>query len=299
MQTHLMHTFSGHSGRVLAVQPLSPHPYLVTSGNDHQIKVWDSLNDREVITLQGHLEQVTHLRAFRSGDFLISAGHDAQIKIWNAPTGEVVRTLTGHAAPILSLALSHDGHTIVSGGADGTIRVWGTVTGHLIHTIQTDASRVVGVAITPDDQTIIASEAEAQSACDLRLYDLRKGTRIRDFAPSGDCFTNLITLKNGTCITAARNGNINLWDCTTGEILHKLMPANGIMAMTIDPHQKYLLVGTNQSELIIYDLEAPEKPRQCERPADTITALAITKSGQRCIAGCENGIIHYYSLYQR
>jgi Tol biopolymer transport system component/TolB-like protein len=103
----------------------SPDGLRLAAAIGSRIKIYDTLNGREVFTLTGHNGNVTALAFNPEGSRLIS-GSGAQgknIRIWNVTNGWETGSLD-NGGGIRSLALSPDGTFLVVGGYE-RIKIWG------------------------------------------------------------------------------------------------------------------------------------------------------------------------------
>ena len=97
-----------------------PPRYMLTSGLDNHIRLWDVASGRCLRTLFGHVEGVWALAA----DTLraVSGAQDCMVKVWDARSGRCERTLAGHTGPVACIGLSDS--RIVSGSEDCEVRMW-------------------------------------------------------------------------------------------------------------------------------------------------------------------------------
>jgi WD40 repeat protein len=56
---------------------------LYSAGADALIKVWNTLDYREILSLKGHTDEITSLRIEPKGEYLFSGSKDNTLKLWN------------------------------------------------------------------------------------------------------------------------------------------------------------------------------------------------------------------------
>ena len=118
-------TLTGHTAAVTGVAYSPDGTRIVSSSDDHTLKVWDAATGETLLTLTGHSGLVTSVAYSPDGTRIVSCGQSYndfpkvvganEIKVWDAATGESLLTLTGHAGDLRCVAYSPDGTSIVSG----------------------------------------------------------------------------------------------------------------------------------------------------------------------------------------
>jgi WD40 repeat protein/tetratricopeptide (TPR) repeat protein len=101
---------------------------LASGGWDETVKVWDTSDGRELLTLVGHTGAVHFVAWTRDGKRLASASDDGTVKIWDPVMGQELFTGVGSC-----LAWSPDGERLATGGdPEGTIRLCDASTGYAL-----------------------------------------------------------------------------------------------------------------------------------------------------------------------
>ena len=117
-----LHPFaaSDPTATAAAAHRAPPPRYMLTSGLDNHIRLWDVHRGRCLRTLFGHVEGVWALAA----DTLraVSGAQDTMVKVWDARSGRCEKTFSGHSAPIACIGLSDS--RIVTGSEDCEVRMW-------------------------------------------------------------------------------------------------------------------------------------------------------------------------------
>lgn len=113
-----------HSGTVfcLAVHPTSD--VVITGGQYGTIKLWDSVNDLVLHSIEAHTSRVTALTLSPDGQLLASGGKDSRIAIWKIPEGTLLADTTAHVGWVRGLTFTASSNTLISGGSDGLCKIW-------------------------------------------------------------------------------------------------------------------------------------------------------------------------------
>ncbi|MFH4980022.1 hypothetical protein AB6A40_006731 [Gnathostoma spinigerum] len=118
--------------------------FTVTSGSDHILRVWDSLNGNELRQLIGHKEDAFVLTShpiFRQ--YVLSAGHDGLLMVWNILEGVLVKkhqnTIEncGNGA-LFDFAVSPDGTLVAAVDSYGHLSIYGIGTNQRAKTMPKD-----------------------------------------------------------------------------------------------------------------------------------------------------------------
>ena len=190
----------------------------------------------------------------------LATADDRMVRLWNAHTGEHIRTFTGHTDGVLSVLFSPDGNTLASGAwgqddppmerthkrthphphraygigsiachsvrmvtpsqvgsHDGTIRLWNARTGGHIHTITEHTKEVYSVSFSPDGNTLASGSHDGT----IRLWNARTGGHIHTITRDRFIVLSVLFSPDGNTL-ASGNGNIDLWNVHTGELIQTL-----------------------------------------------------------------------------
>ena len=117
----------GHEQRVNEVAVTSDDKFIVTSGEDSLVNVWNSTNLDCLHTLK-MAENGPSCLALTQDDKYVIGSAKSSMGVWDIDSGENVQRFDNDGV-VTCLATTSDGIHVVTGGEDGIARVWHTLSG--------------------------------------------------------------------------------------------------------------------------------------------------------------------------
>lgn len=96
-------------------------PYIVTTGDDRLVKVWDYHSKSLVQSMEGHTSNVSFAIFHPNLPLLISGAEDGTVKIWNSNTYRLEKTLNYGLERAWSVAYSNSTNDVGVGFDEGSI----------------------------------------------------------------------------------------------------------------------------------------------------------------------------------
>jgi WD40 repeat protein len=274
----------GHAGRVTAAAISIDNKYVVSGGDDRQVKLWDAVTEQTLRTLIGHTGEIRSVAISTDGKWIVSGSADRTVKVWDVTTGQALITLEGHTGAVSSVAISPDRRRIVTGSTDQTLKVWDSETGQVLQTLAGHRGEVSSVAYTPNGKRIVSGSGDST----IKIWE----------AESGQALVTLKVHRAGvTCISIAQDGSrIFSLDCNgalkewqikaaPSDLTLNLLENTGPpVALRLDGNRVVNLLsdGTLQfwdrgKERGLMSFKLP--------PGDNQTALALSPDGKRVLLG--------------
>ncbi|RCN49872.1 Striatin family protein [Ancylostoma caninum] len=258
-------------------------PVLITAGEDGTAKLWNLDGGKEksggcctnydfpfeqnfvnelvfaagtseiepVYTFRGHLGPVLCMDLSPTGDHLFT---DPKV---------LSERLRGHKDAIWSIAYHSSDNRLVSASSDGTIKLWepGNFGEPLLRTLEPPASGLIPTSVdfvSTEPSQLLA----AYTASTANIIDIETGATILTFDFGDDvapgCRITRI-LSHPTMpltITAGDDRKIRYFDNHTGKLTHSAVAhVEGISSLAIDPNGLYLLSGSHDGSLRMWNME--------------------------------------------
>ncbi len=168
-------SWTGHGQSGVRVVWSADGKWLVTTGNDGRVVVWDADGggQRAVLaTVDG--PQLTALAAHPSSGVVAAQTVAGTVALWELPSGALLHTLSDPDRAVVDLAFSPDGRTLACGGRDGTVALWDWSAGRLLRRLEHGRGGA-HPAWSPDGGTVAVGGDDGA----ISLWAASTGARLR------------------------------------------------------------------------------------------------------------------------
>jgi WD40 repeat protein len=261
----LMLNTGGHHAEISGVTFAADGNYVVSAGFDKVVRVWDWRAGRTIRIIRGQVGQIgkegrIEAMALSPDDRWLAVGgwmapgdgvrdeDVGDIRLFDFASGELKAVLKGHRKEVLALAFSYDSRQLISGSGDNTAIIWDVEGRKPLYPAlpgrAADSSKeltVAHVGLTRDGRAVTASFDT------LRVWNVADGLLIKEIPAKAQILALAVSPKDGTIASEDANGEIHLWDGTTGEARVSRLakqPPNNIFTLTFSPDGRMLLASS-------------------------------------------------------
>jgi WD40 repeat protein len=241
---------------------------LVSSGNDAQLKVWDSATGLGRLTIPLHFDS-SHARqkvVYHPDGRSVAVGERSVVRFYDTRTGKAGTILRGHTSAINDLAFSPDGTRLASASGTtinrllkaglpgdrqpepGEVIIWDLKMKKARHVLKAYKGKALAVAWSPDGRKLLtrgnphpdaqdgSEEAgETKEAHALHLWNAETGKLIRSFAGSArDDISPIAFNPDGKTFVHTKSPNIIIIDVATGKEVRALRTGGNAIAFRKD-----------------------------------------------------------------
>ena len=253
-----VHASLSHSASVSAIA-YSPDGARLITGDDLELRVWDTVSHQLVATWSGHHAFTSRIAYHPQGVQVATANANRDsngdstgfvIRLWDPRNGEVQQTLNGHKGPIAGLDYSPDGSRLASASSDGTARVWDLRTGESLSLSVSGAAW--DVAFSPDGRVL----ATASNAGEAKLWDLESGHVLTTFESQLPIFAVAYSPDGSLLATAGNDQLVKLWRLGDEKRAPIVLRGhtNGVMDIDFSPDGKRLVSAGLDNTAYIWDV---------------------------------------------
>ena len=237
----------GGGGAAIAVGPGGE--LCAIEGRPGFVRIYDFSFTHPVRVLAAHDAEIHRLALSPDGGTLAAATAAGEIKIWDAAADEPVATFV-HGEGLREVGFSPDGSRLISRiGADteeGELKLWNTVGGGALATVD----GVLSWSFGQDEgamRMVVLLEGGSAS-----VIDIEDGASLAAIDEPEQLWRVALSRDGSRLATASINGQVKLWDASSGELLQELGQAPGLASNLIFGHDGGLIaVGDTQGMVLM------------------------------------------------
>ncbi len=284
----------GQTEGVLSIAFSPDGKLLVSSGEDHSIKIWDMATGRVLRSVSGHALAVESVALSPDGKLLASGSDDHMVKLWDAASGRELLSLIEHTGAVSSVAFSPDGKLLASGSDDRAIKLWDVASGRELRTLSGHSDGVDSVAFSPDGK-LLASGSRDKT---IKLWDVASGGALFTLSGHSGPVASVAFSPDGHLVASASwDHTVKLWDAASGRELRTLSGhADGVSSVAFSPDAKILASGGLDGAIKLWDAASGRELRTLKGSSSAVLSVAFSPDGRVVASGGVDGSVRIWDV---
>lgn len=270
--------------------------YLVSSGAETKIQVWDAKKMEVVNQLAGHTDDVLSVTISPNSRLVASGGIDQQVLLWDLITGEMLHELAGHTDYVAAVHFSPDGKLLASGSWDKSVKIWSVTTGVLLHDFKDHPEKVSSIQFHPDGKHLITGCSDGQ----LRIWNIEDKKMVTELRGHQDEITEVTYSKSGKlAASSAWDNQVRVWNMQTNKEFATFSGHEAdVWGVTFSPDEQLLATCGSDRTIKLWDLANQQLIATYGKnfhKAD-VEKVVFHPDGKRIISAGRDGSIRFWTI---
>ncbi len=286
--------FVGHSGPVTGLAVTNDGKFLVTSGDDKTVRVWDVTSGKPLRSFQGHMTKATAVAVRGDGRQVASASDDGAVRVWDLNTTDEHRAFTDSKESLWAVAISPNGKLVASAGADKKVRVYEVETGKLEATLDAGAA-MTALAFLPDGNRLVAGGGDKA----VKVWDIAGKKVAKELSGHALAILALAASDDGKLVVSgSADATVRGFDPESGKDLWKWSSRKAACALSVRKGGKHVAVGIADGGLVVLDVSGPAPREVFSQGAHTAgtTCVCFSPDGNRLASVGGDGALRVWSV---
>jgi WD40 repeat protein len=283
----------GHTGEVNSAATAKGAGWLVSTGDDGTIRIWDDATYAPRAVLTHETGRVLCGAVAPDGAWLASGGEDGTIQIWDPSIPVPTALLAGHTDWVRGLTVAPDGKWLASGGDDGIVQVWDVTTQTCRATITNGAGRVRGLAVAPDGAWLASAGDDGK----VRIWNVE--TRVLEATLTGHSgqVWAIAAAPDGTwVVSAGDDATVRIWDVATHTCVATLTGHSGrVRGLAIAPNGTRLVSIGDDATVRIWNPRTHTLVATLLGHTGRVLGVAYSADGTRLISTGGDGTVRIWN----
>ncbi|NXH79525.1 WDR81 protein, partial [Edolisoma coerulescens] len=299
-----LQSFSGHSGAIKCVAPLSSEDFFLSGSKDKTVRLWPLYNygdgTSEVparFTYAEHKKSVFYVSQLEAPQHVVSC--DGTVHIWDQFTGKLLRTFDelDSKVPVTAVTtMPPPYHSISVASADSVLRFIDPRKPGLQHEFRLASGASAGLirclAVSPSGRSVVAGFSSGF----IVLLDTRTGLIMRGWPAHEGDILQIKAAEGNLLISSSSDHSLTVWKELEQKPLHHYKSASEPIH-AFDLYGNEVVTGTVANKIGVYSmLESSALPTSTTKLSSenfrgTLTSLAVLPTKCHLLLGSDNGII--------
>ena len=303
----LLRTFSGHQGAVYALAFTADRDYLVSAGEDRQVRLWqlqskpidaeelrrrhklvEDLDDESFLIRQQAHEQLAAIGAAMAPALRTvaneSESREARYRAQRLLNGFEAPFGFGHQREIRSLVTSSSEGFIASASRDGTVRLWTRQNALASRVIQSHADGAWSLAFAPNGTDLASGGGDH----DVHIWNAVAGTRKLTLRGHTNTVQDLDFSPDGKLLASAGgfDTTVRVWHTDSGQEVAVLKDnQEATMRVTFDPAGKLIATAGYGPRVSIWRTANWQRQQSFATECDVVRCLQFSADGRYLAVG--------------
>jgi WD40 repeat protein len=286
--------YIGHAGPVTGLAATADGKFIVTSGDDKTVRVWDAASGKQLRSFQGHMKKATAVAVRGDGRQVASASEDGAVRVWDLNTTDDHKAMSESKESLWAVAVSPNGKKLATGGADKLIRIYDPETGKLESTLDAGAAMTT-LAFLPDSNRLVAAGGDKL----VKVWDVAAKKVVAELPGHALAVLAVAASEDGKLVVSgSADATVRGFDPDGGKELWKWPSRKAACGVAVRKGGKYVAVGLADGTLTVLDVSGGTPKELSTQGAHTagVACVAFSPDGTRLATVGGDGALRVWTV---
>ncbi len=284
---------AAHRGAISGLAYTYDGRWIVTTGEDATLKVWDAGYRSLVRTLELDDGRATSLAL--SGMRALTGHANGKAVLWDLQTAQKLAILQRSEASVDAVSFAGAQTRVATASHDGKVALWDIEQPSApLHVFEAHSGSVEALAYSQERSLLASGSADKT----VRLWNLPTLALKRKYRGPRDGVSSVAFSRNGRLVArGALDGRVRVWSVLSSRRLRTLSGHKGRVAgIAFAPDAQVLASAGSDGTVRLWDLKRGRTMRALTGHTGGATTVAFAPDGQRLATGGENGVMRLWAM---
>ena len=279
-------TFVGHESDIIDVVFSPDAKYILSSGEDFTVKLWDAATGEEVHNFLMPANRATSVAFSPDGRSIFACSEDGYVWMWDVKTYKEKRKFFGYKKAISTIAVSSDGKFLAA-NYGFSIKLWEIDSGNEIMSINVKFNLITAIMFSPDNASIILAYDGT-----IHLHEAHSGIVTLELSGHTGYIRSVDISNNGNfLVSGSSDGTVRLWNIASGSLINTYPNYHpGVWQVEFSPSSEYFLVVRGDVNLLRILNKFVSTPLESQL-GENVYMASFSPDGCYIVAGSTSGKI--------
>jgi len=285
--------WQAHDASVLTIS-LSACGLIVSTSEDHTVKIWLKESQNECRTLSGHSSPVTACSFSSCDDLIVTGSQDQSIRIWEVENGKSTRILRGYSTPLWGVVADSNSNILAVACEDECIDIWDSSSFLHLRSIRSASGAIWSVDFTPDGRILASGSSDKL----VRLWNPFTGSHLCSLQSHSGWVRIVKFSPNGRLLVSGGEDNtVCIWDVEKMELCTKLVKhKHRVLSADFSPDGLILATAGGDAEILLWDTTSWQIIKVLSGHTDQIRTIRFAPKGNLLASGSSDRTIRIWDI---
>jgi WD40 repeat protein len=290
----LVKTFLGHTRQVQSADISRESNFIVSGGDDDELRLWDAISGKEIKTFKGHSNQVWSVAFSPDGNYVLSSGEDQSVRLWDVAKAKEIKCFTGHSAVVNRVIFTPEGKRALSVSDDHSARLWDIDTGKEVMQFTGHQKPVWGASFTRDGSKLVSSGEDNLAI----VWDMKTGKEVQRYGGHSDIVFSVAVSPDAKWVVSAGGDKVlHLWELETGKEVRLFEGHTGtVFSVAFSPDGKRILSSGQDQSVRLWDAHTAKQIHLFEGHTDEVGSVVFSADGRYAVSASMDMTVRLWGL---